>query len=65
MGDLVEELSGRLRKVEVELDGTVAHGPIDIGSVDVSDEALLEDVDDEATDAQIHDSAFDREARCS
>ncbi|MGV4376523.1 hypothetical protein QEV67_03990 [Trueperella pyogenes] len=62
VGDLVEELSGRLRKVEVELDGTVAHGPIDIGSVDVSDEALLEDVDDEATtDAQIHDSAFDRE----
>ncbi len=63
VNDLVEQLSERLRKVEVDLDGTVAHGPIDLGSVDISDEALAEDVDDEGptSDAEIHDAAFDRE----
>ncbi len=43
VNDLVDQMSERLRKVEVELDGEVAHGPIDLGSVDVSNEVLLED----------------------
>lgn len=43
VNELVDVMSERLRKVEIELDGEVAHGPIDLGSVDVSDEVLLED----------------------
>ncbi|QOR45502.1 hypothetical protein [Trueperella pecoris] len=73
VSDLLEAISERLRKVEVELDGVVAHGPIDIGSVDVSDEALLEDPDEapgeEPGEAQgegpqepdDHAEAYDRE----
>lgn len=62
VGDLVEAMSERLRKVEVELDGAVAHGPIDLGAVDVSDEALLEDPDEDAAEApDIDDEAFERE----
>lgn len=62
VNDLVEELSERLRKVEVELDGTVAHGPIDLGAVDISHEVLFDDSEEEpVSDADIHDAAFDRE----
>lgn len=37
VGDLLQELSSQLRKVEVELDGKIIHGPFDIGAVDVGD----------------------------
>ncbi|MFP7696495.1 hypothetical protein [Trueperella sp. LYQ143] len=43
VGELVEEMRSRLRKVEVELDGEVAHGPLDIGAVDVGDDLFSDD----------------------
>ncbi|VEI13125.1 ICP22 family protein [Trueperella bialowiezensis] len=41
--ELVDVMRESLRKVEVELDGEIAHGPIDLGAVDVSDEELIAD----------------------
>lgn len=37
VGDLLQKLSTQLRKVEVELDGKVIHGPFDLGAVGVGD----------------------------
>lgn len=47
VGELVDVLRERLRKVEVELDGEVAHGPFDLGAVDVFD-----DFDDDVESAE-------------
>ncbi|MDP9806211.1 hypothetical protein J2S70_000793 [Trueperella bonasi] len=55
--DLVELMRDRLRKVEVELDGEVAHGPIDLGSVDISNDFLLEEADEGASDGEQAEAA--------
>lgn len=65
VNDLVDLMSERLRKVEVELDGEVAHGPIDLGSVDVSDEFLLEEPDEECVEEAVEVDFSDAGARVS
>ncbi|QJC22480.1 sulfur carrier protein ThiS [Arcanobacterium buesumense] len=47
VSDLLVEMQDKLRKVAVELDGEVVHGPLDIGAVDIDD-----DVDDDVDLAQ-------------
>ncbi|SDU78841.1 hypothetical protein [Arcanobacterium phocae] len=45
VSDLLVEMQDKLRKVAVELDGEVVHGPLDIGAVDIDDDIDIDDID--------------------
>ncbi|USR79283.1 hypothetical protein [Arcanobacterium pinnipediorum] len=54
VSDLLVEMQDKLRKVAVELDGEVVHGPLDIGAVDI--EADIDVDESDAVGALVHDA---------